>query len=54
MADLKQYVTIKNAQGVCLVCVLLDKNNESMGFEKKSPMSAFLLRYLFESSRRFG
>ena len=35
MADLKQYVTIKNAQGVCLVCVLLVKNNESMGFEKQ-------------------
>ena len=35
MADLKQYVTIKNAQGICLVCVLLDKIYESMGFEKQ-------------------
>ena len=35
MADLKQYVTIKNAQGICLVCVFLDKIYESMGFEKQ-------------------
>ena len=35
MADLKQYVTIKNAQGVCFDCVLRDKIYESMGFEKQ-------------------